>query len=57
LILKLTAQEKGQRSVDNHMEEMRSKQKVLEENQAKLDKKLDSIISNLEKITRQLPIN
>eukprot|EP00090_Calanus_glacialis_P042815 TRINITY_DN758_c0_g1_i3.p1 TRINITY_DN758_c0_g1~~TRINITY_DN758_c0_g1_i3.p1 ORF type:complete len:564 (-),score=123.95 TRINITY_DN758_c0_g1_i3:119-1678(-) len=57
LILKLTAQEKGQRSVENHMEEMRSKQKVLEENQTKLDKKLDSIISSLEKITRQLPIN
>ena len=57
LILKLTAQEKGQRSVENHMEEMRSKQNVLEENQTKLDKKLDSIISSLEKITRQLPIN
>jgi len=57
LILKLTAQERGQRSADNHMEEMRRKQKVLEENQSKLDKKLDTIISSLEKIARQLPIN
>jgi len=39
------------------MEEMRRKQRVLEENQSKLDKKLDTIISSLEKIARQLPIN
>jgi len=36
------------------MEEMRSKQKLLEENQTKLDQKLDNIISSLEKIAKAI---
>eukprot|EP00092_Neocalanus_flemingeri_P003648 GFUD01003915.1.p1 GENE.GFUD01003915.1~~GFUD01003915.1.p1 ORF type:complete len:987 (+),score=184.76 GFUD01003915.1:133-3093(+) len=54
LILKLTAKERSQRSVESHMEEMKSKQKLLEENQTKLDKKLDNIISSLENISKAI---
>ena len=57
LILNLTAKQREQRTGEHHMEEMKKKQKLLEENQSRLDKKLDTIISSLEKITRQLPIN
>jgi len=54
LILKLTSKERSQKSVENYMEEMRSKQKLLEENQTKLDQKLDNIISSLEKIAKAI---
>ena len=57
LILNLTAKQRDQRTGEHNMEEMRKKQMLLEENQSRLDKKLDTIISSLEKITRQLPIN
>ena len=57
LILNLTAKKRDQRTGEQNLEEMRKKQMLLEENQSRLDKKLDTIISSLEKITRQLPIN
>ena len=57
LILNLTAKQRDQRTGEQNLEEMRKKQMLLEENQSRLDKKLDTIISSLEKITRQLPIN